>query len=408
MTDKKTPIADALAAAICMAAAPAHADDAGGEGMWLPSQLPAIADQLRAAGYKGDPAALADLTKPPMNAVVSLGGCTASFVSPEGLVVTNHHCAMGAIQLNSTPQDNLSADGCGAAYRAAERSAGPAAGVFVTVAFDRVTDRILADARGKTGRAYYDAVDAAEKAVIAECEQDEGYRCSVADMYYGTDFYLVKQLELKDIRLVYAPPGAIGNYGDEIDNFMWPRPPGDFAFYRAYVGKDGKPAEFSKDNVPFEPQAWLEVSTDPVAEGDYAMLAGYPGRTYRHRMAMEFAHQVETGLPSRIALYDAMIDVIEGASAGNKAAEVAYASTVGGAEERPQACAGRTPRHAAQRCGRRASRRRGRDAGLARQAARCRRTGSRHPDCAGAIRRLPTPRPRFTVFGHKIRREPER
>src|SRR3546814_1991020 len=79
-----------------------------------------------------------------------------------------------------------------------------------------------------------------------------------------------------------------------------------------------------------EPQAWLEVSTDPVAEGDYAMLAGYPGRTYRHRMAMEFAHQVETGLPSRIALYDAMIGVIEGASAGNRAAEVAYASTVGG------------------------------------------------------------------------------
>src|SRR3546814_6146973 len=102
---------------------------------------------------------------------------------------------------------------------------------------------------------------------------------------------------------------------------MWPRHTGDFAFYRAYVGKDGKPAEFSKDNVPFEPQAWLEVSTDPVAEGDYAMLAGYPGRTYRHRMAMEFAHQVETGLPSRLALYDAMIDVIEGASAGNKRTE---------------------------------------------------------------------------------------
>src|SRR3546814_20286860 len=79
---------------------------------------------------------------------------------------------------------------------------------------------------------------------------------------------------LKDIRLVYAPPWAIGNYGDEIDNFMWPRHTGDFAFYRAYVGKDCKPAEFSKDNVPFEPQAWLEVSNDPVAEGDYAMLAG--------------------------------------------------------------------------------------------------------------------------------------
>src|SRR5690606_12254041 len=297
----------AAMAATCAMSATAHAD----EGMWMPSQLPEIAAQLKAAGYQGDPAALADLTRPPMNAIVSLGGCTASFVSPNGLVVTNHHCAMGAIQLNSTPQDNLIANGFIAADQAAERSAGPAARIFVTVAFDRITDRVLADARGKTGRAYYDAVDAAQKAVVAECEADAGYRCSVADMYYGTDFYLVKQLEITDVRLVYAPPEAIGNYGDEIDNFMWPRHSGDFAFYRAYVGKDGKPAPYSQDNVPYAPPAWLTVSTDPVAEGDYVMLAGYPGRTYRHRMAMEFAEQVNDTLPSRVDIYGALVDTIE-------------------------------------------------------------------------------------------------
>ncbi|MEO6169817.1 MAG: S46 family peptidase, partial [Lysobacter sp.] len=132
----------------------AHAD----EGMWMPSQLPQIAGKLAAAGFKGDPAALADLTRPPMSAVVSLGGCTASFVSPQGLVVTNHHCAYGAIQLNSTPQNNLMADGFHAATPGEEVSAGPAARVLVTTAFDRVTDRVLADARGKTGRDYYQAV----------------------------------------------------------------------------------------------------------------------------------------------------------------------------------------------------------------------------------------------------------
>ena len=318
----------AALAATCAMSATAHAD----EGMWMPSQLPAIAAQLKAAGYQGDPAALADLTKPPMNAIVSLGGCTASFVSPNGLVVTNHHCAMGAIQLNSTPQDNLIANGFVAADQAAERSAGPAARVFVTVAFDRITDRILADARGKTGRAYYDAVDAAEKAVVAECEADEGYRCSVADMYYGTDFYLVKQLELQDIRLVYAPPEAIGNYGDEVDNFMWPRHSGDFAFYRAYVGKDGKPAAYSADNVPYAPPAWLTVSTDPVAEGDFVMLAGYPGRTYRHRMAMEFAEQVQDTLPSRVDIYGALVDTIEKAVEGDAEAQVLYAAQMASLE----------------------------------------------------------------------------
>ncbi|GAA3920693.1 S46 family peptidase [Luteimonas lutimaris] len=304
----------------------AHAD----EGMWMPSQLPEIAAQLKAAGFKGDPKDLADLTKPPMSAVVSLGGCTASFVSPQGLVVTNHHCAYGAIQLNSTPDNNLMANGFNAATREQEVSAGPAARVLVTESFDRITDRILEGARGKTGRDYYDAVDAASKAAVAECEQDAGYRCSVANMYYGTDFYLVKQLELKDIRLVYAPPEAIGNYGDEIDNFMWPRHSGDFAFYRAYVGKDGKPAPFSADNVPYKPRAFLEVSTDPVAEGDFAMLAGYPGRTYRHRSAAEFADQVQVALPGRIDLYGALIDTVEGAAKGDAEAGVRYASQLAG------------------------------------------------------------------------------
>lgn len=320
----KTAMRGALLASTAGLAFGAHAD----EGMWMPSQLPQIADQLAAAGYQGDPAELADLTRPPMSAVVSLGGCTASFVSPQGLVVTNHHCAYGAIQLNSTPQNNLLANGFNAATRAEEVSAGPAARVLVTTEFTLVTDRIQGEARGKTGRDYYQAIDAASKQLVSECEQDDGVRCSIANMYYGTDFYLVKQLELKDIRLVYAPPESIGKFGGEVDNFMWPRHSGDFAFYRAYVGKDGKPAAFSPDNVPYEPKAFLEVSTDPVAEGDFAMLAGYPGRTYRHRTAAEFADQVETRLPQRVDLYAAMVGTIVNAAADDAEADVLYASQV--------------------------------------------------------------------------------
>ena len=317
-----------LAAVLGLAAVAPGGAARADEGMWMPSQLPKLSKQLKQAGFKGDPRGLADLTSKPMSAVVSLGGCTASFVSPQGLVVTNHHCAMGAIQLNSTPERNLIQDGFISADRSQEVSAGPGARVLVTVGFDNVTDRVLADARGKTGRAYFDAVDTAEKTLVAECEADVGHRCSVANMYYGSEFHLIKQLELKDIRLVYAPPRSIGNYGDEIDNFMWPRHTGDFAFYRAYVGKDGKPAAFSADNVPYEAPAWLTVSTAPVKAGDFAMVAGYPGRTYRHRTASEFANQIEWSLPNRVETMGGLIDTIESATKGNEAKRVTYASTL--------------------------------------------------------------------------------
>ncbi|BAV99104.1 S46 family peptidase [Lysobacter enzymogenes] len=314
----------ALSLALCATAAQAD------EGMWMPSQLPDIARQLRAAGYKGDPAGLADLTRAPMNAVVKVGGATGSFVSGEGLVLTNHHVAFGVIQYNAKPERDLIRDGYVAADRAAELPANPDFRVLVTTGFDKVTERVLKDARGKRGRAYYDAVDSATKALVAECEREPGYRCSVANMYYGSDFYLIRQLELRDIRLVYAPPDSIGNYGEEIDNFVWPRHSGDFTLLRAYVGRDGKPADYSPDNVPYQPPSHLQIATAPVREGDYAMLAGYPGVTFRHRMASEFAQQVQWQLPSRVALYGDLIKTIDAAAAGSADAQVSYAAQVKG------------------------------------------------------------------------------
>ncbi|MDI9239077.1 S46 family peptidase [Lysobacter sp. LF1] len=300
------------------------------EGMWMPSQLPEIARQLKAAGFKGQARDLAELAKPPMNAVVKVGGASGAFVSKEGLVLTNHHVAFGVIQYNSKPGRDLIQDGYIAADRAGELPANPDYRVLVTTGFDRITDRILADAKGKQGRAYFDAVDTATKSAVAECERDPGYRCSVANMYYGTDFYLVRQLELRDVRLVYAPPNDIGNFGGEVDNFVWPRHAGDFTLLRAYVGTDGKPADYSPDNVPYVPPAHLQVSTRNVKEGDFAMLAGYPGVTFRHRMASEFANQIDWQLPSRVAVYQRMIDVIEGTAAKDEAARVSYANQVRG------------------------------------------------------------------------------
>ena len=312
-----------LPAAVAMGwSAPASAD----EGMWLPSQLPRIATQLKAAGFQGDPADLADLTRPPLSAVVKVGGATGAFVSDEGLVLTNHHVAFGVIQYNSTPQRDLIEHGYVAADREQELPASPDFRLRVTTGFDKVTDRILADARGKTGRAYYDAVDRAGKQLVAECEREEGVRCSVANMFYGAEFYLVKQLELRDIRLVYAPPRAIGNYGDDIDNFVWPRHAGDFTVLRAYVGPDGKPAAYARDNRPYHPPAHLKIASGGVREGDYVMLAGYPGVTYRHRMAEEFADQIQWRLPTSVAVLKQMQDAIESEGERNHDAGIGYAA----------------------------------------------------------------------------------
>lgn len=317
----RTTLSVSLALGLALAA-DARAD----EGMWMPTQLPQIGAALARAGFAGDPATLADVTRPPLNAVVKVGGGTGAFVSSDGLLLTNHHVAFGVIQYNSNAKDKLIDGGFVAKDRADERAANPDFRVLVTVGFDKVTDEVLEDARGKTGRAYYEAVDAATKRIVADCERDGQVRCSVANMYYGSDFYRISQLELKDVRLVYAPPRAIGNYGDEIDNFMWPRHAGDFTLLRAYVGKDGKPAPYSPDNVPYQPPAHLQIALDGPKTGDFAMLAGYPGITYRHRTADEFARQVGHVLPTRVAVLDALIDTIEAQGKHEADARTRYAS----------------------------------------------------------------------------------
>ncbi|WP_233523466.1 S46 family peptidase [Dyella solisilvae] len=296
------------------------------EGMWMPSQLPSIGKPLLAAGYKGNPADLADLTKAPLSAVVKVGGATGAFVSNDGLVLTNHHVAFGIIQYNSNAQRDLIQDGFVSHQRGKELPANPDSRLRVTTGFDKVTERILGAAHGKTGRAYFDAIDVASKALVAECEREPGMRCSVVNMFYGRDFYLVTQLELRDVRLVYAPPRAIGNYGDEVDNFVWPRHAGDFTVLRAYVGPDGKPADFAKENVPYHPPAYLKIAREGVREGDFVMLAGYPGITYRHRTAAEFADQVEWRLPTTVQVMQQLQQVIEEAGRDDRQAAIRYAS----------------------------------------------------------------------------------
>lgn len=320
-----------LGIALLLVFAPVAASAA--EGMWVPQQLPEIAGPLKKAGLKLDPQQLADLTGDPLGAVVSLGGCTASFVSPKGLVATNHHCAYGAIQLNSTPENNLMRDGFNAATQQEEITAGPNARIYALESIEDVTARVksvIDAADGALARTV--ALDAIEKQLVADCEAEAGYRCRLYSFLGGNDYRLFRNLEIRDVRLVYAPPGSVGAYGGDIDNWMWPRHTGDFAFYRAYVGKDGKPAAYSEDNVPFAPRHWLKIADKPLGLGDFVMVAGYPGRTNRYALADEFEQTEQWTYPTISRHYKALIELVETRGKDDPEIEVKYASTMRGWE----------------------------------------------------------------------------
>src|SRR5690606_28064059 len=316
-----------------LAATAALAHVRAAEGMWVPQQLPEIAQPLKKAGLRLDPERLADLTGDPLGAVVSLGGCTASFVSPRGLVLTNHHCAYGAIQLNSTPENNLMRDGFNAAAPEAEISAGPNARIYVLDAITDVSGRVqaaIAAATDAPGRTM--ALDAIEKQLVAECEAEPGYHCRLYSFLGGNSYRLFRSLEISDVRLVYAPPSGIGNFGGEVDNWMWPRHTGDFAFYRAYVGPDGKPAAFAAANVPYQPRHWLKFAERPLRAGDFVMAAGYPGRTSRYALAGEFEDTAQWTYPTIVRHYRALTALVDERGKADPDVEVRYASTVRGWE----------------------------------------------------------------------------
>ena len=314
-----------LAAALFAVAATAD------EGMWMPQQIPQLAPELQKMGIKFDPNKLADLTGDPLGAVISLGGCSASFVSPDGLVVTNHHCGFGALQYNSTPQRDLITNGFLAKTREEELPAGPGQRVFVTTKMEDVTNRVIGNLSPKLSDAEREkAIQRNGKLLVEECEKPGGVRCRVASFFEGAQWLRTTQMEIRDVRLVYAPPFGIGDFGGETDNWMWPRHTGDWSFLRAYVGKDGKPADYSKDNVPYHPQHILKVATSGVKPGDMVIVAGYPGRTFRYRTAAEVKSMKEFTYPTIIRYATDLNTILREQGKSNKTVEIANASRIKG------------------------------------------------------------------------------
>mgnify|MGYP000871376073 CR=1 FL=1 len=298
---------------------------AANEGMWQPHQLPELQNELTTMGLKLDTTKISSFDEFPLNAIVSLGGCSASFVSPKGLVVTNHHCVYGSVVFNSTTKTNLLQNGFLAKNLNAEMPASPGTRVYVTEAMTDVTSAILAGVtESMSGLDRYSLIEKNEKSLIKDCEKTKIHRCDVSAFHHGMEYFLIKRLEIRDVRLVYAPATSVGKYGGDIDNWQWPRHTGDFGFYRAYVSPTGEPADFSHDNVPYPSKHFLEVSKKGVAENDFVMAAGYPGSTNRYRTSSEIKHQFTWYYPNARQYREDLIAKIEEAAPADSQARLNY------------------------------------------------------------------------------------
>ena len=299
------------------------------EGMWLPHQIKDLA--LQSQGLRMNPD---DLYKKDgtglMSAVVNLGGGTGEFVSPDGLILTNHHVAFGAIQRASSKEKDYIQNGFTAMSRAEDIPA-PSYIADVLLGYEDVTAQVQARLKlGMTPRQRYDAIEKIQKELVAKVEKaGPDLRATVASMYSGSQYFLFTYKRLKDVRLVLAPPQDLGNFGGEVDNWMWPRHTADFSFLRAYVSKDGIGADFNADNVPYRPKSIVKLSLDGFKEGDFTFIMGYPGRTYRNNTASEIRFDAES-MALRTAFFKDIIAFFEEAGKADKEVEIRYASLVKG------------------------------------------------------------------------------
>ncbi len=264
-----------------------------------------------------------------IDALVKINGCTGSFVSPNGLILTNHHCAFAAIKNASSVENNYLENGFYAATRSDEY---PAKGYTcrITASYEDVSEKVLAALEGIDDYAERTKALKKIKRELAEKASDKqkSIEAEVSEMFPGKTYVLFKYKVIKDVRLVYAPPRAIGEFGGESDNWIWPRHSGDFAIMRAYVAPDGSSAEYSEKNVPYEPKKFLKINSGGVRENDFVFILGYPGRTYRNRPAAFIEFMQYYQMPFIQSLYEWMINKYETLGHENPELRLKFATIV--------------------------------------------------------------------------------
>ena len=278
------------------------------EGMWLMHTLEEINEEsMQNSGFRLDADDIYDINNASLkDAIIRLNGgsCTAEVISSQGLVLTNHHCAYGAIQGFSSPENDYLTDGFFALSKDQEMNI-EGFEVSFLVRIDDITDRILANVTNEMSEdERTQAIQTTQNEINTEYAEGDvhGYQYEVKSFYYGNEFYMFIYNTYRDIRLVGAPPESVGKYGGDTDNWMWPRHTGDFSMLRIYADADNKPADYSESNVPYTPKRHLKISMDGVDQGDFTMVMGYPGSTDRFLSSW--------GIEQALALYNpSVVDV---------------------------------------------------------------------------------------------------
>jgi hypothetical protein len=320
---RKTIIISALLALVTITSVRAD------EGMWLPMLIERLNQRdLQKMGLQLTPEEIYSVNNSSLkDAIVSMGGfCTGEIISPNGLMLTNHHCGYDAIRENSTVDADYLTDGFWAKSYAEELTN---EGLYVSflVRMEDVTEEMLAALDGVESEAERNQIISQKGNELAEAAKgDTHYEARVRSFYAGNEFYLFVYETFTDVRLVGAPPSSVGKYGGDTDNWMWPRHTGDFSFFRVYSGPDGKPADYSQDNIPLSPKHFLPVSIAGIENGDFTMTAGYPGSTDRYLTSFGIEQALELKNPTIVEIRDAKLAELRGDMKADDAVRLMYAS----------------------------------------------------------------------------------
>ena len=314
-----------MTAMLAIAGMTARAD----EGMWLPSLISQRIVDMQEKGFRLDAEDLYSVNQASLkDAVVLFGrGCTGELISPEGLLLTNHHCGYGQIQQHSSVEHDYLKDGFWAMSREEEL---PNKGLSVSFLerMEDVTAQVLEGCQaGMSEEDRVEIVKKNSKAIIDEAvKEGKGLRATVEALYYGNQYFLFIYRQYEDVRLVGAPPSSIGKFGGDTDNWMWPRHTGDFSMFRIYADKDNNPAPYSKDNVPYRPKKYFHISTKGVQEGDFTFIYGFPGRTqeYLHSAGVRYIEEISD--PHKIHLRTLRLDIMNRHQAESQKVRIQYSS----------------------------------------------------------------------------------